>query len=161
MRLHFTQGFRCNAMNERVDALIADPSAKPQKMGVAFADLNGLKAANDGIGHETGDKLLKDASTLLRIVFDEYEIYRSGGDEFVIFCPGITREKLDEKITRLRMLAENTPNVSFALGTEWVEGNYHIVAAMQNADKNMYQDKRDFYSRHPEKNRRRQAEIHH
>ena len=149
-----TQVLNRNAMNERVDGLMSDPTTRPQKMGVAFADLNGLKAINDGVGHEAGDKLLKDAAALLRIVFGEYEIYRSGGDEFVIFCPGITREKLGESIARLRKMAENAPNVSLALGTEWVEGDYHIVTVMQNADKNMYQDKRDFYNRHPDKSRR-------
>ncbi len=150
-----TQVLNRNAMNTRVDSLIRDVSAKPAKIGVAFADLNGLKAVNDGSGHEAGDKLLQNAAALLRIVFGEYEIYRSGGDEFVIFCPDITSEKLDESIARLRALAENTPNVSFAIGREWAEGEYNILAVMQSADKNMYADKRAYYLEHPEKNRRK------
>lgn len=150
-----TQVLNRNAMNERVDRLVSDPSSHPQKMGIAFADLNGLKAVNDGIGHDAGDQLLKNASALLKIVFSDYEIYRSGGDEFVILCPDITREELDESIARLRLLAENTPNVSYAIGTEWVEGEYNILTAMQNADKNMYKDKAEYYRQHPDKNRRK------
>ncbi len=72
----------------------------------------------------------------------------------MIFCPGISRERLDESVARLRVLAENTPDVRYAIGTEWVGGSYDILAAMQAADKNMYQDKRDYYLCHPEKNRR-------
>ena len=150
-----TQVRNRNAMNARVDKLIADPSARPACMGVAFADLNGLKAVNDGISHDAGDKLLQNAASLLKIVFGDYEVYRSGGDEFVIFCPDITREKLDEDIQRLHILAENTPDVSFAVGTEWVEGDYDIVTAMQNADKSMYMNKKEYYRQHPEKNWRK------
>lgn len=150
-----TQVLNRNAMNERVDKLIADPDSRPETLGVAFADLNGLKAVNDSGGHEAGDLLLQNAAALLKVVFGNYEIYRSGGDEFVIFCPGISRERLDESVARLRVLAENTPDVRYAIGTEWVGGSYDILAAMQAADKNMYQDKRDYYLCHPEKNRRR------
>ena len=150
-----TQVLNRNAMNERVDKLIADPDSRPETLGVAFADLNGLKAVNNSGGHEAGDLLLQNAAALLKVVFGNYEIYRSGGDEFVIFCPGISRERLDESVARLRVLAENTPDVRYAIGTEWVGGSYDILAAMQAADKNMYQDKRDYYLCHPEKNRRR------
>ena len=150
-----TQVKNRNAMNARVDELIAEPSARPACMGVAFADLNGLKAVNDGISHEAGDKLLQNAASLLKIVFGDYEVYRSGGDEFVIFCPDISRDKLTENVARLHILAENTPDVSFAVGTEWVEESYDIVTAMQNADKNMYLNKQEYYRQHPEKNWRK------
>ena len=73
----------------------------------------------------------------------------------MILCPDITREELDESIARLRLLAENTPNVSYAIGTEWVEGEYNIITAMQNADKNMYKDKAEYYRQHHDKNRRK------
>lgn len=149
-----TQVLNRNAMNERVDSLRTDRSARPGRLGVIFADLNGLKTVNDISGHEAGDKLLRNAAALLKIVFGDHEVYRSGGDEFVIFCPEITKEALDESISRLGVLAENTPDVSFAVGTEWVCGDYDILAAMHIADRNMYLNKEEYYRQHPEKNRR-------
>lgn len=149
-----TQVLNRNAMNDRVDKLRADKTLGPKAMGVVFADLNGLKAVNDNSGHEAGDKLLRNAASLLKIVFGDYEIYRSGGDEFVVLCPNIAEETLNESISKLGVLAENTPDVSFAVGTKWVEGDYDILAAMQTADQNMYLDKEAFYQKHPEKNRR-------
>ena len=147
-----TQLMNRNAMNERVDKLKTDKSARPETMGVVFADLNGLKAVNDGKGHDAGDKLLQNAAALLKIVFGDYEVYRSGGDEFVVLCADITREKLDECIARLGALAENTPDVSFAAGTKWVEGDYDIIAAMQAADQDMYRNKEEYYRKNPDKN---------
>lgn len=49
--------------------------------GIIFADLNGLKICNDTKGHKAGDELLKKAAALLKEIFNEDEIYRSGGDE--------------------------------------------------------------------------------
>ena len=150
-----TQLLNRNAMNERVEHLTKDRAAKPECIGVVFADLNGLKAVNDGSGHAAGDKLLQNAAALLKIAFDEYEIYRSGGDEFVVLCPDITSEKLEESVARLHALADNTPNVSFATGAKWYDGDYDIFTAMQAADQSMYQHKEEFYRLHPEKNWRK------
>ena len=146
-----------NAMNKRVDQLMNGTAPLPEKMGVVFADLNGLKNVNDNIGHDAGDRLLSKASALLKTAFGKYEIYRAGGDEFVILCPEITEELLQQQINELRRLEAETEDVRFALGTGFFTGVYDICHAMQVADARMYQDKEDYYRRHPEKKRR--AEI--
>ena len=140
-----------NAMNKRVDQLNADKGALPAVMGVVFVDLNGLKNVNDSGGHDEGDKLLKRAVGLLKIVYDEYEIFRAGGDEFVIFCPGITEAELESRTAELRKLADDTDNVSFAVGTGVFTGDYNIINAMQIADERMYIDKQEYYRLNPEK----------
>lgn len=146
-----------NAMNERVDKLVSGEDKSPEIMGVAFADLNGLKTVNDTEGHTAGDKLLSKAASLLKIAFGDYEIYRAGGDEFVIFCPDITEEKLAAQVAQLRSLTESTPDVSFAIGTALVSGEYDICKAMQTADERMYKDKQEYYRQHPEKDRRKRS----
>ncbi len=152
-----TQVGNRNAMNDRIDKLVSGETALPETMGVAFADLNGLKTVNDNDGHDAGDKLLKRAGSLLRIAFGDYEIYRAGGDEFVILCPEITEEKLEETAAQLRGLAENTSDVSFAIGTAYCTGAYDICRAMQSADEQMYRDKEEYYRQHPEKDRRKRS----
>ena len=150
-----TQVSNRNAMNERVDGFTTGETALPTSMGVVFADLNGLKTVNDNDGHDAGDKLLSRAAALLKISFGDYEIYRAGGDEFVIFCPDITEEKLEQLISQLKSLTDSTDDVSLALGTAYCKGDYDIHTAMQNADEKMYQDKEEYYRRHPEKDRRK------
>lgn len=153
-----TQVNNRNAMNELLNLYVTGEKHLPDVLGIAFADLNGLKTVNDDEGHEAGDKLLIRASALLKIVFADYDIYRSGGDEFVILCPDITEEKLDELVVRLKTMAENSGDVSFAVGTSFCAGDYDIYKVMQNADERMYRDKREYYRTHPEKDRRKRKE---
>lgn len=48
-------------------------------------DLNGLKHANDTLGHAAGDELIKAAADCMKEVFYKYgKVYRVGGDEFVV-----------------------------------------------------------------------------
>ena len=145
-----------NAMNERVENLVSGKDKLPNVMGVVFVDLNGLKTVNDLEGHDKGDKLLSKAASLLKIAFGDYEIFRAGGDEFVILCPEITKERLDKQVIQLRALLERAPDVSFAIGTTYVAGKYDICKALQIADEQMYKDKEEYY-RQPGHNRRTAA----
>jgi diguanylate cyclase (GGDEF)-like protein len=54
-----------------------------------FADVDGLKAANDTMGHEAGDRLLVDAARVLQAAFRRTDLVaRMGGDEFVVLADG-------------------------------------------------------------------------
>ena len=152
-----TQVSNRNAMNDRVDMLVSGEEACPAALGIVFADLNGLKTVNDDEGHEAGDKLLVRASSILKLAFGDYEIYRAGGDEFVVFCPDITEEELDKYVKQLRTLMDHTPDVSFAIGTVYAAGSFDIRKEMHTADERMYKDKQEYYRRHPEKDRRKQG----
>ena len=144
-----TQVSNRNALDARTGQLEA--GERPAAIGVVYADLNGLKNVNDVGGHDAGDKLLKKTSALLKIVFSDHEVYRAGGDEFVILCPDITEEQLTQQTAQLRAMADNTPDVSFAVGAGYFSGDYDIRSAMQIADERMYQDKKAYYQQHPEK----------
>lgn len=138
-----------NAMNERVDKFVSGETKLPDAMGIVYADLNGLKIVNDTKGHEAGDMFLSRAATLLRLVFGDYEIYRVGGDEFIVLCPDITEEKMNERTEQLKAMASNTPDVSFAVGFGWFSGDYDINSALQIADERMYKDKEEYYRLNP------------
>lgn len=150
-----TQVNNRNAMNERTERIVSGEEKLPDSMGIAYADLNGLKAVNDTKGHEAGDMFLVRSASLLKLVFGDYEIYRVGGDEFVVLCPDITEQKMEERMTQLRALTTNTPDVSFAVGFGWFSGDYDFNAALQTADERMYKDKEEYYRIHKEKDRRK------
>ncbi|MBR4555280.1 MAG: GGDEF domain-containing protein [Ruminococcus sp.] len=152
-----TQVNNRNAMNDRVDALVSGEEALPERIGIVYADLNGLKIVNDTEGHSAGDRLLRRSASILKLAFGDYEIYRAGGDEFVVFCPGITAEKLDEQVAQLRALSDSTADVSFAVGSKFCSGEYDIIKVMVDADGAMYKDKQEYYKQHPDKDRRRRG----
>jgi diguanylate cyclase (GGDEF)-like protein len=150
-----TQVGNRNAMKDLIERYSSGSEKLPEEMGIAYADLNGLKAMNDTNGHEAGDRLLVRAASLLKLAFDGYDIFRIGGDEFVVLCNGIKKEELDLRISRLRGLSENTGDVSFAIGSEHCVGEYDLNSAIQTADGRMYKDKVEFYKNHPERNQRK------
>ena len=143
-----------NAMNNRVDWFIRSNEKKPDTFGVIFADLNGLKQKNDNEGHGAGDKLLKGAAEILNDVFYDGEIYRAGGDEFMIIDCEIDEAELVKRVEKLRRDSEDPKNISFALGYYFDGGEGDIRKAMRTADERMYKDKERYYALYPERKRR-------
>lgn len=70
---------------------------KFENIGIIMGDVNGLKITNDAFGHAFGDKLLVDISKILVETTKEFisNVYRWGGDEFVIVLEQVTVEDLD------------------------------------------------------------------
>jgi diguanylate cyclase (GGDEF)-like protein len=143
-----------NAMLLTMKKYMEEETENP--FGVVNIDLNGLKIVNDDEGHDAGDRLLVRAAALLKLAFGDYEIYRAGGDEFVLLCPGITEEQMQAQVQQLRSLADSTPDLSFAVGSVHAAGEYDIRKLMHTADELMYKDKQEYYRQHPEKDRRKQ-----
>jgi diguanylate cyclase (GGDEF)-like protein len=57
--------------------------------GLLCLDLDGFKTVNDTLGHEAGDRLLREVSRRLqRVVGNTALLARTGGDEFAILSPG-------------------------------------------------------------------------
>ena len=142
-----------NAMNNRIDVLALD-NKKHDRLGIIFADLNGLKQKNDKEGHAAGDNLLKAAAALLSDVFYDAEIYRAGGDEFFIIAPDVPEKELEARVEKLRKDSEAPENISFALGLYYDRGECNIHTAMRTADERMYHDKERYYKLFPERMRK-------
>lgn len=141
-----------NEMNNRVDE-IAENEDSDKSIGIIFTDLNGLKKTNDVRGHLAGDMLLKEAASILKKLFPQDEIYRAGGDEFMVLSIDTTEEKLNQKILELQKQVQASDTVSFAIGSCFDQKSSNILTAMTRADKKMYENKELFYSEHPEQKR--------
>ncbi|MCR5155460.1 MAG: GGDEF domain-containing protein [Butyrivibrio sp.] len=78
------------------------------KLALVACDINGLKYINDTKGHAAGDKLIKDASSLICDIFSHGSVYRTGGDEFVVLLQGKGYDTRDEVIAAFnRQVEEN------------------------------------------------------
>ena len=143
-----------NAMNKKVDSIISGEEVISENTAVLFVDLNGLKQTNDNDGHANGDKLLKKAAAILKESFPESDIYRAGGDEFMVLAYDISKETLDDTLEKLKVYQSDYQEVSFALGYCYFDSTLDIRKAMSIADKRMYDDKQQYYERFPERKRK-------
>ena len=125
------------------------------QLGVACFDLNGLKSMNDWFGHSAGDELIRQAAKQIRAVFGD-TVYRTGGDEFVVVDSSRNRQDFEAAIHQAQadMKAQK---ISCSVGFSWRGKRCNIKAQFDEADRRMYEDKRDFYSQR-EHDRRGQKE---
>ena len=143
------------AMHRKMDMIRRAGSKTP--FGVVNLDLNGLKAVNDNEGHEAGDALLVQAGEILEKVFYQEDLFRTGGDEFVVIISDIEKDAFDHKLMMLRDNMDKNADVSFAIGEFWSDGSDDLKDAFRYADERMYEDKKIFYESNPEKERRKKA----
>jgi diguanylate cyclase (GGDEF)-like protein/PAS domain S-box-containing protein len=117
-------------------------------------DLNGLKAANDSLGHYAGDHLIRRTAEVLRASIEEgYFSARIGGDEFVIVMPGAVEERAAEMIERVLSLEfmnnkfYREPALSLSLGSATSAPGLSLQKVISLADDAMYQSKGLYHRR--------------
>ena len=141
-----------NEMNSYVERMSNGLVSPGKPVGVLFADLNGLKQANDTKGHSAGDELIRAGARVLRSVFHDEEVCRAGGDEFTVIVVGITAGEMEEKKRQIRERSGN--DVNLAIGVSIEKDCRNVRTALRKADEDMYEDKRNYYESHPEMKRR-------
>lgn len=145
-----TSAFNRNAMI----SMEVEYASRSGSIGIVFIDLNGLKEVNDNYGHDAGDQLLIRASRFIARHYGIQNLYRAGGDEFVVMIPYIDSKQFDEKKEQfLRELSEEN-NLNMATGFVWISDMKDISEAIKEADSRMYKDKVAYYAVH---DRRRAA----
>lgn len=134
------------AKNRRLYEDFIEKCKNTQDATFAFVDMNNLKEMNDDKGHDTGDKALKTlAKGLLSIRIHKSNVYRIGGDEFVIAGFGNYAEELERRLGELRERIGSVKgiNISFAQAVMEYKSSMNIRAFLQLLDDMMYQDKKN------------------
>ena len=123
-----------------------------QLLAILFLDIDGFKRINDQYGHQVGDLLLIQFSERLTKLFrSEDQIFRYGGDEFVICCENLeSRHELETLIERVLVglsapydLNGNVVSVLASIGVtiypvDTVSSAYELIT---HADAALYQAK--------------------
>lgn len=117
-------------------------------------DLNGLKAANDSLGHYAGDQLIRRTAEVLRAsIEDGYFAARIGGDEFAIVMPSANEEAANEMLERVQSLAVmnnkfySDPDLSLSLGASTSVPGLSLQRVISLADDAMYRSKGLYHRR--------------
>lgn len=140
------------------EALMAGVEHNCRNYGIIMLDLNGLKRINDTMGHTTGDKIIFIFSNLLRNTFPPTDITcRWGGDEFAVMVTKADRETVEQYLAALDAAVADynasgeTPALHYAAGYALSAEHPGLSphALLQEADKQMYRSKKQWYAEHP------------
>lgn len=127
-----------------------------------YADINGLKHANDTLGHDAGDELITAAADCMRAAFDEdAKLYRVGGDEFIAVVtapPDQAKAQVADFLARAAAWHgrfNNTLSVSCGSAFRGEMADTSIGELQKKAEARMYEMKRQYYEKHGGADRRR------
>ena len=119
-------------------------------LSIVFIDVDRFKAINDTLGHETGDRVLRDvAAFLLKNIREADYVFRWGGDEFLVLISCKEDEAvrravdLQSAFARSPVVAELPTGVALSIGcVEVPNETVDIMPLVQAADERMYLDKK-------------------
>lgn len=138
-----------NALNRNafMDVLSQFRPGQYASAGIIYIDINGMKEINDFYGHHQGDKILITTVAKVFNLFKPDELFRIGGDEFVIITYDLTETDFYEKFNLLRNIFCEKTNLPFSIATGscWVKSPSDLNSLLQQADSAMYADKKKFY----------------
>lgn len=137
-------GFRNRrALYRDIYELEKENDMKRRPLGIVYLDVNGLKEVNDKDGHDAGDKLLLNATAIMKRNFSNAYFYRVGGDEFIILSHEHEEAAFEDSIFRLR--ESWSEEVSASMGYIWMLETKEIDKNIAYADQKMYQEKNLYY----------------
>ena len=130
---------------------ISEAHRYERRLAVAFLDLDRFKQINDTLGHEAGDRLLKEVAIRLKgCVRDSDTVARLGGDEFVVLLPSLDDEKYAAVVAQKILSATAKPymlmgqefRVTASVGiSTYPQDGLDEQTLTKNADIAMYQAK--------------------
>lgn len=142
------------AYEKQVTRLDWDILAGNAEFAIVMVDLNYLKRINDHFGHDCGNQYIIKLFGILQNSFPKKNIYRIGGDEFVITLQGETTEKINAMVESVRhdmaLTMQNSrlepwERVSAAIGIAIYDPERHNEAndVFKEADDDMYRNKKE------------------
>ena len=119
-------------------------------LSIVFIDVDHFKMINDTMGHETGDRVLREVATfLLRHIREADYVFRWGGDEFLVLISCGEQEAVRRALDLQRAFAASPqvhdlpPGVALSIGCVEVPADAaDIMPFVQVADERMYEDKK-------------------
>lgn len=138
-------------MERECEREVARTLARGQPISVLLIDIDNFKAVNDENGHIAGDSLLRSLAAMLQASLREGDqVYRFGGDEFVVLGLGIgvgdaarLAERLRREASELRFAGGRGPvTISVGAATAPDDGRT-FVELLSRADTRLYAAKGD------------------
>lgn len=138
------------AFFENADSEIKRSKRSLQPISFALIDIDHFKSINDQYGHDAGDSVLKQTVTALKQQLRETdELYRIGGEEFIVIMKDTDEQESKVVAERLRNSVETNQvpvtwlitNVTISIGLFSQCGNISTKTSLIKADAALYKAK--------------------
>ncbi len=119
---------------------------------IVMSDIDFFKKVNDTYGHNAGDYVLKEISSIFKQNLRETDtVCRWGGEEFLFLMKNTSKADVLSRIERIRSIVEKTKfrfndiefNVTVSFGVALIEPNLTVFEGIERADKSMYHSKQN------------------
>ncbi len=121
---------------------------KQARSSLALVDIDHFKAINDTYGHDAGDCVLKAVTEVFKNTLSPEQVYRLGGEEFVLILNGTPSEchtqlaKIHRQVAELAIHYEqDVINVKFSAGIITIKPTGSLTQDLKQADELLYQAK--------------------
>ena len=126
--------------DEELPRELARAHRQRQSVCVAMLDLDRFKRFNDELGHQAGDRLLKEAAASWRSELRATDtLARYGGEEFAVLLPGCDPDQAVRLLERLR--AATPAGQTCSAGVASWDGTEDAATLVARADAALYQAK--------------------
>lgn len=117
--------------------------ARESGAALIFMDVDAFKNINDCHGHLVGDVCLRRVAQALRDAFRaEDGLFRWGGDEFLVVCPGLDAGGAEARMANVRRDLErespDSPPCRLSVGVAMLASGGEPDAVLEEADRRMY-----------------------
>ncbi|QNK89168.1 PAS domain S-box protein [Sporosarcina sp. resist] len=138
---------------EKMEQTIKEAKRRNRKCALLYIDIDKFKWVNDQLGHNIGDKLLKQFSERVMSCLRKSDILaRQGGDEFLVLLPEIDdeengqtcAERIVESLQHPWVIDEDTFTTTSSIGIAvYPKDGLTMDELMTNADRALYEGKKN------------------
>lgn len=138
-------------LQDRIHTALAAARRRKEKVAILFLDLDRFKIINDSLGHSTGDLLLQEVATRLKVWAREQDtVARVGGDEFVVLLtnvgqhadPGVAAQRIVSALIPEYSIRGHALSISTSIGISiFPQHGTDGETLIKNADAAMYSAK--------------------
>ena len=126
-------------------------------LACVYIDANGLHETNNTKGHDKGDEMLRAVAKAIKKHFHTDYIYRTGGDEFVLFVPDGDEADMEMQSQQLSS-ALSEADYHISVGFQCDKHLSSITPLIQRAEQKMYAEKKKYYETHDRRREPRRLE---